>query len=112
MHYRIIQDPRDGLWRWTLIEAGRAIARSLDAFIDASSCRQALQRTFPDGHALQEWTHNSDGTPPARPGPAGAGAGSATSVEGQFEDVGLKRNDAPQASDGEAEPMPMPQIGR
>lgn len=108
MHYRIVQNPHDDLWRWTLIDGGCAVARSLDA----PSFREALQRGFPDARAWQERTHNGARMPFVRSQSAVGAAPSAAPVDPQYEDVGWRRNDAPQAPDGEVEPVPMAQIGR
>ena len=116
MHYRIVQDGRFGLWRWLLLDRGRAVARSLDAFADAVSCRAALHRAFAHDVALSEW-----GDPPARTGPRSDAASEVRSAENaqpsspdatQFEDVGLKKVDTGEPDEGEAEPAPMTQIGR
>lgn len=103
MQYRIVEDGRDGLWRWIVLDHGRAVARSLDAFADAQSCRDDLQRLF-DAGPPGEW----DGEGPTVPARHPAGDEEA----GQFEDVGLKRAETPVPQEGEAEPAPMPQIGR
>jgi len=108
MQYRIVQDAHDGLWRWLLLDArsGRALARSLEAFVDASACRNALRSAF-DPAVPAEWGAGQQSSAPASAEPA---AGS--EAQGGFEDVGLRRKETAAMSEGEAEPQPMPQIGR
>ena len=116
MHYRIVQDGRFGLWHWILLDRGRAVARSLDAFADAHSCRTALHRAFANDVALSEWGHPSTRTgqrrDPASEGSAAEDAEPSSPDTTQFEDVGLKKVDTREPDEGEAEPTPMPQIGR
>ena len=117
MHYRIVQDGRFGLWRWLLLDRGRAVARSLDAFADAQSCRAALQRAFAHDVALSEWGdpstrtgHRRDAASEVQSAADNAEASSPDAT--QFEDVGLKKLDTREPAEGEAGPTPMPQIGR
>lgn len=111
MQYRIVQDARLGLWRWILLDHGRAVARSIDAFVDADSCRTALHRVFENG---VEPGDERQRRPHARPPEREEAQPEAQSAEdaGQFEDVGLKKMDTREPEEGEAEPAPMPQIGR
>jgi hypothetical protein len=109
MQFRIVQDARDGLWRWVLVDgaSGRALARSLEAYVDGTACREAVASAF-DGTGPREW----EGDPSAAVRSSGEDAARAGEPEGGFEDVGLKRNEAAAMPEGEAEPQPMPQIGR
>jgi len=109
MQFRVIEDARDGLWRWILLENGRAVARSLEAFGDPDSCRSAVRRM------LNEHTVVEEAPAAARTGrgvaPVAGASGSADAAE-QYEDVGLKRSAEAMVEEGGAEPAPLPQIGR
>jgi len=109
MQFRVIEDARDGLWRWILLENGRAVARSLEAFGNPDSCRSAVRRM------LNEHTVVEEAPPAARTGRARVrAAAQSVSAEGaaQYEDVGLKKNAEPTPEEGEAARGPLPQIGR
>lgn len=107
MHYRIVEDARDGLWRWYLLEGRKAVARSMEAFTDADRCRRALERVLAQAANVQEWAGDPREAAPASPPTA-----EQDGEPGRFEDVGLKKSDEPRPQDGQAEPSPLPQIGR
>jgi len=110
MQYRIVQDARLGLWRWILLDRGRAIARSIDAFADADSCRAALHGVF--GSRLEASEESRSQSRARLPVDDDTAAEARAEDAGQFEDVGLKKLDTREPEEGEAEPSPMPQIGR
>jgi len=109
MQFRVIEDARDGLWRWILLDEGRAVARSLEAFGDPDSCRTSVRRVLDERDVSEEAGSGvRTGGGSARTGREPAGEESAE----QYQDVGLKKNAQPVAEEGEAAPAPLPQIGR
>lgn len=109
MQFRVVEDAGDGLWRWILLDEGRAVARSVEAFGDPHSCRSAARRML-DERNVSEDDACAVGTGKGSAQAVNENAG-AKSPE-QYQDVGLKKSAQPMAEEGEAAPTPLPQIGR